>query len=392
MKIQIDGTNTINKGAELMLYAVLEQIQNKHPNADVIFNTGNESNSAKYIDTKLYFRKRWAQEYLGKLILKLKIIGILNKLNLSIKSLTPKYAKPGIDVILDAGGFRFSDQWSHSNKSIEDWEAYYSKLKKYKTKIILLPQAFGPFESQGGKCIANILDKYIDIIFARDETSKNYLLDAGVSLNKVELYPDFTSLVEGVYSKHLNQTKGKVCIIPNFKMIEKTKVNLDRYMSFMVKVITHIRSSNKDVFLLNHESHKDLMICREISKQFDNEITVITGLKAKEVKFLIANSYFVVSSRFHGIASSLSSSTPCIATSWSHKYEMLFRDFDQKDKLIDINQSFDIAKNKIDILLSERENEKIRKQLFEVTQNVKQTNLKMWEKVWSFIDSNSKQN
>ncbi len=39
MRIQIDGTNSLNKGAELMLNAVMEQIEKKYPNAEVFYNS-----------------------------------------------------------------------------------------------------------------------------------------------------------------------------------------------------------------------------------------------------------------------------------------------------------------------------------------------------------------
>jgi len=389
MKIQIDGTNTVNKGAELMLYAVLEQIEKSHIHAEVIFNTSSASKSARYINTDLNFHKRWIMEHCGKVIYKLKIEEIFNRLHLPDTWLTRKYVCSGIDVVLDAGGFQFSDQWKHNKRNCNEWNAYYSKLKKNGTQIILLPQAFGPFYTAGGQEIAKILDKYVDLIFARDAISQQYLLEAGVSPHKIKLYPDFTSLVEGEFPVQYAQFKGKVCIIPNVKMIEKAAIDSIVYLSFLENLTKYILAHDKDVFLLNHESEGDWQLCQLINERMGRSFPIVSGLTAKETKGVIANSYMAVSSRFHGVASALNSSVPCLATGWSHKYEMLFNDFGEKDRLIDVKESFANIARKIDFVLSEEGNHVCREQLTLNKKSVQERNKQMWKQIWEFI-ANSK--
>lgn len=38
MRIQIDGTGVINKGAELMLYAIVNEVIQKLPDVDLLYN------------------------------------------------------------------------------------------------------------------------------------------------------------------------------------------------------------------------------------------------------------------------------------------------------------------------------------------------------------------
>ena len=39
MNIQIDGTNTLNKGAELMLFTILKRIEEQFPNSKIFYNS-----------------------------------------------------------------------------------------------------------------------------------------------------------------------------------------------------------------------------------------------------------------------------------------------------------------------------------------------------------------
>jgi colanic acid/amylovoran biosynthesis protein len=332
MKIQIDGTNTVNKGAELMFYAVLEQVKKRCPQALIYYNQ-----SGNMVEKSV--KQRWIlkSSIIGKYIR-----GVLRRLDLHYAFLTPKYASKGIDLVLDAGGFQFYDRRDFSNRLINLTESYYAKLKKNGTKIFFLPQAFGPFETKSGKRFVNILNNYVDVIIAREVVSYTYLLEAGIDKDKIWIYPDFTLLVEGTFPTLYDNLKGNVCIIPNIKMITNTRYNEIEYIDFFKTIINIFEKNNLKVFLLNHENKGDFNLCKKINRQYNNRLPIVTGLNAKEIKGVIGEAFMVVSSRYHGVANALSQGVPCIATSWSHKYEMLLNDFVQFNKVIDINSSADI--------------------------------------------------
>ena len=70
-----------------------------------------------------------------------------------------------------------------------------------------------------------------------------------------------------------------------------------------------------------------------------------------KLKALISTAYLCVTSRFHGVASALNSCVPCLATSWSHKYEELFRDYGMTDCVLDLND-MDAITQRISAFLS----------------------------------------
>jgi colanic acid/amylovoran biosynthesis protein len=380
MKIQIDGTNTLNKGAELMLYAVLQEIERRYPDAEVIFNRFKAKTDN--IKTHLHFRTRPFYKIIT-LLHKCKVHSILRILGIPCSLITCQHPLPNIDIVMDAGGFQFSDQWNITNYKLQLWEKYYRKLKQQGTKIILLPQAFGPFESVNGKKIVEIISEYTDIIFARETVSYNHLIYAGADRDKIKLYPDFTALVEGICPGQYESLKGGVCLVPNMRMIDKGIISEKNYCYLFSQIIDLIRRKGKNPFFLNHEGQKDSLLCDLINKSIDIPLTIVDGLTALEVKGVISQSYLLISSRFHGIASALNSGVPCLATSWSHKYEELFKDYEQTGCLLDLN-NINTALEKIEDYLSEQTHKRISEELKIIKPSILQKNREMWNIVWDY--------
>jgi colanic acid/amylovoran biosynthesis protein len=335
--------------------------------------------SRYYIHTSLNCRVRSLSRIIPSLW-RLKLPQILRLLHLPYSFFTSRYALKDIDIVLDAGGFQFGDQWKITDNAIKLWENYYRTLKKYGTKIILLPQAFGPFDTVNGRKIAFVVSKYADIIMAREQVSYNHLISAGVDENKVKLFPDFTALVEGIISPQFKLLRDAVCIIPNNKMIKMAASSRENYFNFLHKAIETIEKQGRTPFLLNHEGKGDAKCCKVINNQFDNQLTVVNNLNALEIKGVISQSYLVISSRFHGVASALNSGIPCLATSWSHKYAELFKDYNQKDCVLDLN-NIDESISKIETFLSEKIHNEISDSLKIAKKSIIEKNKEMWEEV-----------
>jgi polysaccharide pyruvyl transferase WcaK-like protein len=375
MTIQIDGANTINKGAELMFYAVLEEIERRYPEATVIYNGFGVG--YKKLDSPFKI-KGYTRLSLGT-----KPWGVQKRLGLPYGYLTGFHPVKGIDMIIDISGFKLGDQWKRDNRYLRALEKYYIGMKGYGTQVFLLPQALGPFLTPNGRKTVEILDKYVDFIFPRERESYQYLVDGGIKKSKVLTFPDFTNIVKGEFPVGYEDFKGKVCIIPNEKMIAHDDSGSERYISFIYRVITVLKSKGMDVFLLNHEDKGDRKVCKKINKLFNNELKVIEGLNAKEIKGIIGSSYFTFSSRYHGVANALSQGIPCIATSWSHKYKLLFEDYGLENKIMDTNSTLAEIETFLSDYISIQGNETMRGEIGKKKDELIEKTKEMWKIVWN---------
>lgn len=107
-------------------------------------------------------------------------------------------------------------------------------------------------------------------------------------------------------------------------MIKKTSTHANDYIHFLCSIIEHVKAKGYNVFMLNHEGELDLSLCNDVNSLLDSKIEIVTGLNALEIKGVISQCYFLISSRYHGIVNALNTGVPCVATSWSHKYKELF--------------------------------------------------------------------
>lgn len=81
MKIVLSGIETNNKGAELMLYAILQEIGNKYPNAEIYLPVFAIKQGLQYIQTNLNIKEKPYAKYI-RILKKLKFYGLLHHLNM----------------------------------------------------------------------------------------------------------------------------------------------------------------------------------------------------------------------------------------------------------------------------------------------------------------------
>lgn len=230
MKFAIYGVNFYNKGAELMLYAAKQQIQQWNQNNILCANL--EIGSFKQrkevgINHLTWIAPRTSIRHKKAPFINF-IAGLFPK---PIRKYYDITLESEVDIILDASGFAFSDQWGHAKT--ETMAKRCIRWKKQGKKIILLPQAFGPFTNGRIKSAFIEILNNSDIVFARDEISYEYINNLSVPINNVKIAPDFTNLLQGIEPEYINNLSGKPCIIPNQRMLDKTSSQVsDTYISF----------------------------------------------------------------------------------------------------------------------------------------------------------------
>ena len=380
MRIVLAGVETNNKGAELMLYAILQELERRFPKA-IVYTLNNISQGRDYIKSDIDLRPNpWPSFAKSHVILLVR--KVLRKLHISDKWLTRDvHAIPFTDYYLDASGFAISDVWNETDDYANQFALRIRNYSRIGTKIVFLPQAFGPIELDSTKKMMMAINKYADMVIARDEKSFDYIKRAQVDKVSIKLYPDFTSLVNGVVPDAFKRLEGGICIIPNVRMIDMGAITLADYLKLIASIIRKAEISNKCVFILNHEGKPDEELCNKIKKSFGKEIQIVTGINALEVKGIISKSYLTVSSRFHGVISALNSGVPCLSTSWSHKYSELYKDYGIKNLVMPIDD-IDSSVKLFTEYLDPTNNKYLRDQLAKRVGLIKNDTLKMWDEVW----------
>ena len=379
MKYTVLGVNFFNKGAELMLCAVQQQVREWDEN-NVL---GGPIGMASFKDRKNAGLKHVFCKSKKPELLKEKLaLGVGNFIPKKIRYQNDLILESEVDVFLDASGFVFGDQWgvAKTRKMLE----LCTHWKRQGKKIILLPQAFGPFTDKETRTEFIKLINCIDLAFARDAQSYEYIAQLDVPLERVKIAPDFTNLVKPEEPDYIDKLAGRPCIIPNQKMIDKTSSEVSRYyVSFLETTIKYLADKNLKPFVLLHETY-DLQIGNLLQDKLQIKDLVVKENNPLYLKGIINKCSFTIGSRFHGLISALSQGIPSMGTGWSHKYQKLFQDYECSEMLVDVNNEEKYLE-KLDLLIDENIRTERSAKLLAVSNRQKELSRQMWAEVKNTI-------
>ena len=335
MIIHLNGTNFANKGAELMMCAVIDQVHQW---------SGTHQIAAKIGKGSFQERNKVGLYHLVDLSPQIPFGHFFNE----VTNYTPQFVKKishivgnkDVQVVLDASGFAYSDQQEVGK--IENIFRKHNFWKNRGVKYVFLPQAFGPFDDPRLRQLFSEVVSFAEVVFARDKQSYQYLLDLRADQANIRMAPDFTNLLEVKPIPFVYSGKKSVCIIPNFRMVDKTdKDTSEAYWRFLVKSIDFLLSHNGlQPFWLLHSSgaDKDHELAVSINAETQQSIPIVAESSPLAIKSIVGQSYAVISARYHGLISALCQGIPTLTTSWSHKYEYLLDDYKSSDYLVDLSQ------------------------------------------------------
>ena len=93
--------------------------------------------------------------------------------------------------------------------------------------------------------------KYADLIFARENISYEYLSNLVGERSNLKIAPDFTNLIKGIIPENFDNKINRFCIIPNYRMIDKTnKKESEAYLPFMIEIAHYAYKNDMKPFIL----------------------------------------------------------------------------------------------------------------------------------------------
>ena len=381
MKIEIRKAAFVNKGAELMLHAILQKMRERYPAAIFVMSPTLNSGSSPYI--KRAELGLFQKAFLGR------IGAMISPLASTFAaSVLEKYGvipEKDIDIVIDAAGFAYSDQWGVKNcRKLAD---ACRRWKSQGKKVILLPQAFGPFALPQNKENIRVIADHCDLIFARDLISYEFLTKAVGERQNIKMAPDFTNLVRGAIPDGFDSEKNRFCIVPNFRMIDKTDSSISKaYLPFLIACAKYLRSKEAKPFLLVHEGENDLALAQEVRNSVGSDLAIVKQVCPLKIKGILGSCSGTIGSRFHGLVSSLSQGVPSLGAGWSHKYQMLFEDYGFPEGIIQPDCSEKDIHKKIDMICDDNSRQAIAGNLTNKSCELKALSEQMWDSVFAVCE------
>lgn len=328
MLIEITGAGFRNKGAELMLGTVIEELKRRLQ--EVRFCMRPESPyprmcehgvlpiltlGSRHPERRLaYARGQW----LGRLISR----RLLKRHNV-VRPDDP-------EALVDISGYAFGDKIEPIYmRRLELKAAEYARRKK---PVLLLPQMFGPFEKPGYKPAFRAALRQVDVAYARDTFSRDHARAAVEDPARIRLGPDITIAAEPQPRDFaLVPSRPFACLVPNVRMVTAGASDwADRYLDLLTRAGREMLSRDLEVLVVVHEtSGADEALARNLMRELGNtaRVRILAEASPLELKALFWRCQLLVSSRFHSVVSALSGAVPTILLGWAHKYEALASDF-----------------------------------------------------------------
>ncbi len=382
MLIEIRHANFGNKGSHLKLIAIISQITEIFPQARFVM-----APHPVYapFDKRIemgFLQKAWCWH-------KNRQWGNLARfIPANLRKLYGIVLDREVDVVLDASDYAYGEHTGAS--SLAELSDSCRRWHRNGTKIILLPQAYGSFESINNRSLMNEVLSLADLVYATDEQSAGYLNDIAIDSTKVKIAPDYTILLEGKLPELFDGDNNCFAMVPNFRMSrEISQEKGEDYVPFMVMCAKYLLEKDQKPFILIQEE-KDLKPAQQISERLDHKINIIEESDPRAIKGILGNCKGTIGSRFHSLVNSLSQGVPSLATGWSNRFKLLLQQFNFDEGIVNVSMSDEEIFASLDMIINPESRNEISRQLHGRSAELKVEAAKMWDDVMQVISKKNK--
>lgn len=224
-----------------------------------------------------------------------------------------------LDGVLDASGFALGDAWGVDTAQ---WvQRKYRQWAKAGLPIVALPQAYGPFDDDDLADMCRGALNSCTLVFPRDTVSAAHLSSLNLAHEIRQPVPDIT--IGETLSDKAKVRENRLVIVPNWNLAARG--NSGAYFDSLTESVKWGFSQGMEVVGVLHEGQKDMALLRKL--RVDTGIRIIGDLTGWETKEYIAGSALAVSGRYHAVIAALTTGTPVLTHSWSHKYLEVLKQF-----------------------------------------------------------------
>lgn len=365
LNVEVKGIGFPKNGVELMLCAIQQQFELRNiPSKFCVESCGDYKLRAQH----WFYQKSRVTNLSIDIV---KTVSLLPKKLLDFFGIgRPK----NIGLVLDVSGFSYGEQLGPDIIK-------YRLGSTIEVKVVLLPQALGPFTDEPTRKVASHIFQNADFVYAREPRFYEF---ASTCADTTKLGLCSNLVVGEAYSK-FNFNKHKTCFIPNSKMLEKTNKG-DSYRNFMSQLINHGLNSGQKPFILIHEGQADLRLAKEILSNVEGDVDIFEPMSPLKIKWVIGQSNVVVSSHFNDLVSALGQCVPVVATGCCHKYQCLLADYDVEHSLFEVDAPLESVSSYLEQLYTEqgfynKESSTIKASYQKLKVQVKS----MWNDVFKFL-------
>lgn len=377
-KFIITGIQMRNKGSQAMFLSLRHALKAAFPGCEVVGFSNKYDSPEQYTFkllpyddyTRPVFKYRLNQVPLLEPIMTRLVSRLKNTDKWNGKIAEMDKALREADAIFDASGYTLGSGWSKEGGGL--LLQTIRLARRYNTKIILMPQSFGPFDwddDDTDDFLKEVKQElaYCTRIYAREKEGYECLLS--LELDNVELstdmvirekpFPEADEIRAFGTGPTINYPEpGSVGFIINENVfrIGNPGAVLNLYANLLDKLI----DEGEKVYILTTSTADTKLVDDVLGKTRNSDsVNLISGeYSSPELIDIISKFKYVVASRYHSVVFAYRSGVPAIILGWASKYTDLAEHFQQEDYVFDIREpGVDQITQKIDKMSANHEAE-----------------------------------